>query len=110
MRGARSCGNHDSSMKHLKSITTFLAAGLLGAAGTAFASSALSARLPGDALMAAGFSLGFLILAISDYARRPQLLRLPVTVLRPALPVAALRPARAYGIRRQRAIIERVAG
>lgn len=96
-------------MKHLKLISSILAAGAAGMAFAKLGNAAVLATVPGDTVLAVALFLGILAFAAYDLARCVAPLKVTAPLLRPAQPAAGTPRAGAYGIRRRSAIVERVA-
>jgi len=86
-----------------------LAAGLAGVALASVSNAAYLASIPGDIVVAVVASVAILAFAIRDYSRDIRPLTVKAAVLRPAADSATAVRTRAYGIRRQAAIVERTA-
>lgn len=95
--------------KNNNSAFPILAAGLAGVALASVSNAAYLATLPGEVVMAIAASVAILAFAIRDYGREIRPLAVKASVLRPAAPAASAPRARAYGIRRQAALVERSA-
>ena len=72
----------------LKSISLIFAAGAAGVAVFALANAQFTAGLPAVKLLSLAISVALLSLAMYDYSRRVQPLRVPARLLRPTLPAA----------------------
>jgi hypothetical protein len=97
-------------MKTNRSLLIIAAAAATGAALAKLGNASFLADVSGESFMAVTASAGLLLFAALDYARNRAKVTVPAEVLRPALPAAACVPkAKAYGLARRSAIVERVA-
>ncbi|MBI2515303.1 MAG: hypothetical protein HYV95_00150 [Opitutae bacterium] len=96
-------------MKHLKLISSILAAGAAGVAFAKLGNAEFLTTVSGDRVFAVTLFLGILAFAAYDLARCVEPLKLKTPLLRPALPRAGAPRATAYGVSRRSAIVERTA-
>jgi hypothetical protein len=96
-------------MKTNRSLLIIAAAAATGAALAKLGNASFLADVSGESFMAVTASAGLLLFAALDYARNRAKVTVPAEVLRPALPAACVPKAKAYGLARRSAIVERVA-
>lgn len=89
------------------SASNILVAASLGALAFKFSNAEILAAFPAGYAVAAVAAAGILALFIKEYSRERRPLKLPRRIVRPGMNRPAVPGA--YGIRRQRAIVERVA-
>lgn len=89
------------------SASNILLSAALGAVAFRFANAEVLASFPAAIVVAVVATAGILALFIKEYARERTPLKLPRRVIRPGMNRA--QGTGAYGIRRQRAIVERIA-
>jgi hypothetical protein len=101
-------GNQTTTVMKTSASNIILAASL-GALVFKFSNAEILAAFPAGYVVAAVAAAGILALFIAEYAQERRPLKLPRRIVRPGMNRPTGTGSGAYGIRRQRAIVERVA-